>query len=956
MSIQDHNLYIYSLLARFHAGLPLPEPSAFAKALGQLAFDYTPGAIARVDRLLRQIRQKLAPRPEAFLVEPKNQVFLHVLAFMLGETVARYRGARARWFNYDEYKILVVERSIPQIFPERFSTAIVCDIEGEGLLFPLGALCSALFDNPPGRVVEAADRFMRRAVGVPVLSAPGPDAVARAAEDDPAWQLGLTLGNLARLCIEVHLATGDSFPPQLLEQQADGKVLMTSLMYDANEGIETARYRMAHPENGAVAQALAYDGFIGLPEFRSDALILEGICHLGATPLCATLALPYWSAKDRKLVLHDFRLMECSLDDAGVREQLRAGLFSRMAAAGKPGPFTTESADELSGGLWRTYYVSEQDKDHLTARRTALPPLPWEAILAADEARELEAIRQKAGVVFATDFDPADWQSEAPDAEAEAQRLEKIESLGVVAKDPLNASIRNFPTLLRTGRVVWGALIQANGKLFKSGIDNLPAEVVYSLDGSTLILRPVAQALFALRQQLPPQADDALRKCADYLNAETKRVFGLPVPATLAPAPGLPDQLPGSLRISTLWVLRKHLPHGYLAPDLLPLLISDACPGHVMIVPCKAWPTALRLQWDNDRWQRLWQDLAAGECEKDARRFAEAVKVLSDYVERGEDIAKFREQARTGYALFAHDTKPPPMEWEWGRCDWLASYAELLLRKVENQRAQGKPLAHGLARQAFAAHATAMMIRMHRLMLERLRGKSRMRMPIEPDDIQYVALGLLIGAETHALTLARLLIVLWRAPDNYANFLCPEVWFIFQLLARHLNLELPEQTPFTRRPCLDALLAQDAWKGEAARIKPLLEAACVEHTGRAPQGPFLGLPIALALILRLRELAGLPNPAIEHDLLRVELGAPPAMPVSSDLSAALDFLSSPLGQRVRQRMRRTGYDEEIIIEAVLNDQPPKTEFALAPDLSSEETPGGDEPKRGKWLKWLRRSE
>jgi hypothetical protein len=134
-------------------------------------------------------------------------------------------------------------------------------------------------------------------------------------------------------------------------------------------------------------------------------------------------------------------------------------------------------------------------------------------------------------------------------------------------------------------------MIQANGNLFASDPNDHPAGVVYSLDSSVSpsVLLPVALALFALRQQLPPQADDALKKCADHLNAETEPVFGLPVSASLAPAPGLPDRLPDSLRISVLWVLRKHLPQGYLlAQRVLPLLVSDACPGHVMIVPCAA--------------------------------------------------------------------------------------------------------------------------------------------------------------------------------------------------------------------------------------------------------------------------------------------------------------------------------------------------------------------------------
>jgi hypothetical protein len=747
---------------------------------------------------------------------------------------------------------------------------------------------------------------------------------------------------------------------------------------ESGKSIEVGRSCLANPDDGFVSQALAYDGFIGLPRFRSDALILEGTCHLGATPLRAQLALPYWPATDdRRLTLHDFRLLEFSGDET-ARERLRAGLFSRLNAAENPDSSTRESAEERAGGLWRTYYTHEDDEAHLAARRAALPPLPWEG--ATPEAEE-----EHSEVVSLDDFNAADWQSELPDAESQAKRMRAAMDSGFsripgriglpglpTSKDPLAESICNFPALLREGRVVWGVLLRANFELFKhDGDDDYPVEAVYCIDGSVQpdVLQSVAIALSALTKQLPPQADEALKKLADHLNNDSERAFGWPVPASLAPAPGLPDRLPDTLRISALWVVRNHLPHGYLVGNVLPLLMSDACPGHVMVVPDRAWPAAFRAPWDRafeevlrERWQTLWQALAAGESKEDADSLAKARGLLADYAECGEDVAEFQEQARKGYAaLFAPDVKLPPMEWECERCSWLSSYAELLLRKAESLRAQERPLAHGLIRQAFSARATYMLIKMHTTMLERLRGKSKMRLPIEPGEVRYAALGLLTGAETHALTLARLLIALWRDPDNYDRTLRPEVWFLFRLFARHLNLELPERKPFRRRPCLDALLENDAWKGESARVKPMLEAACVEHTVLAPQGPFLGLPVALAAILRLRELAGLPNPRLEHDLLRVELGAPPpAPPVPADFGAASDLLADPLTLRVRQRMRRMGFDEKIIAEAVLNDQPPRMALEAAPQPREDmdDNSAGEESDAGKggwkWLKWPRR--
>ena len=48
-----------TLLRDFHAGKP--GIFAFAKALNQLALDYTPESLQRIDRLLMQMHQQLKP-------------------------------------------------------------------------------------------------------------------------------------------------------------------------------------------------------------------------------------------------------------------------------------------------------------------------------------------------------------------------------------------------------------------------------------------------------------------------------------------------------------------------------------------------------------------------------------------------------------------------------------------------------------------------------------------------------------------------------------------------------------------------------------------------------------------------------------------------------------------------------------------------------------------------------
>jgi hypothetical protein len=139
-------------------------------------------------------------------------------------------------------------------------------------------------------------------------------------------------------------------------------MIVDMMMLD--NAIETGQQRLAHPEEGMVAQVLAYDVVVGFPEFRSDTVLLEAACYaLSGKPMRAMFAMPYRPAtSDKKLVLHDFRLTEFS-GDAETTAPLRAGLFSRME----------EAPDH-----WHAYYVNENSAEHLAERRAVIPPVPWE--------------------------------------------------------------------------------------------------------------------------------------------------------------------------------------------------------------------------------------------------------------------------------------------------------------------------------------------------------------------------------------------------------------------------------------------------------------------------------------------------------------------------------------------------------------------------------------------------
>lgn len=66
-------------------------------------------------------------------------------------------------------------------------------------------------------------------------------------------------------------------------------------------------------------------------------------------------------------------------------------------------------------------------------------------------------------------------------------------------------------------------------------------------------------------------------------------------------------------------------------------------------------------------------------------------------------------------------------------------------------------------------------------------------------------------------------------------------------------------------------------------------------------------------MLRLRERAGLANPTIDHELLRMPCGATTPLGATDGVTDGLDHLSDPLVRRMREQMKHAHYDESAIL-------------------------------------------
>ena len=154
--------------------------------------------------------------------------------------------------------------------------------------------------------------------------------------------------------------------------------------------------------------------------------------------------------------------------------------------------------------------------------------------------------------------------------------------------DELDRWRRDVPVLLAKGRVVWAAVVQANTGLFDGSVAGAPLDVLYDPRGqvSPQNLWGIAQRLFKIKGQRA--ADPSLQQYADHLKNETTRKFNWSPPA---------EWLPYKLTASTTYIDANWLPGDRLVFSVFPILVSDECPGSVLLAPWEIWPAEDYVRW-----------------------------------------------------------------------------------------------------------------------------------------------------------------------------------------------------------------------------------------------------------------------------------------------------------------------------------------------------------------------
>lgn len=156
-------------------------------------------------------------------------------------------------------------------------------------------------------------------------------------------------------------------------------------------------------------------------------------------------------------------------------------------------------------------------------------------------------------------------------------------------EDKLVRQMQQLPTLYRKGRVVWGALIQANNLLFSpENPSSCPGEVLYDPTGRTepSVLMDTAHQLFTLKTADITETDQ--QAYANHLKDERTRTLGMDCPNSISTLP---------LKMSSMYFWRVHLPNAMLSLSYFPILIHDDCDGAITLLPARFWSKDFYQRW-----------------------------------------------------------------------------------------------------------------------------------------------------------------------------------------------------------------------------------------------------------------------------------------------------------------------------------------------------------------------
>jgi hypothetical protein len=316
-------------LHTFAANGEFPGGLAFRPALAQAKLDFTPASLQRIDLLLRQIRAQLQPQYAAFIDRQENQNFLYLLCFYVGAVVYRYTREDFAWYAYDELKQVAPPDFLLE-YPECFGSSMMCMLKDSGTFLPLSSILDVLFEDDAGRsVMASAEKFMGRLPGVSPIARPPAAVVLRDDKVTQAMRATASHAGWAASFAISMVCEGASLGRMLQHRFHDGRRLNISLMDSA---LQEAFDRLERNDDQAAQSVLVYEGVVGLPAFRSRAIVLEAR-GFTSPQMTLTLAVPYRAAAGgARFAVFQPQLLRPTTLNAAAHQVIAAGFFEGIDA------------------------------------------------------------------------------------------------------------------------------------------------------------------------------------------------------------------------------------------------------------------------------------------------------------------------------------------------------------------------------------------------------------------------------------------------------------------------------------------------------------------------------------------------------------------------------------------------------------------------------------------------
>lgn len=209
------------------------------------------------------------------------------------------------------------------------------------------------------------------------------------------------------------------------------------------------------------------------------------------------------------------------------------------------------------------------------------------------------SIKVTQAIMYSDDLDKDNWSIGVLDIDLktalsnmqpkEFAYLQIVPPSWMLQDDALLEQVNHLSTLYNQGKIVWGAIVQANRHLFHDEhAGSCPAQVVYDPVGQTPLetLLTVAQKLYQLKHTQPD--DPELLACANHITSEQDR-NSYRVPTSISQTP---------LITSVVFVWRPHLPDGKLSLGFLPMLVDTNQPHLITCLPARFWEhSSLHKTW-----------------------------------------------------------------------------------------------------------------------------------------------------------------------------------------------------------------------------------------------------------------------------------------------------------------------------------------------------------------------